>query len=142
MNTFSLFLHVRCYLGNVISYLDVDISFYQIRLGQTNKQERKQTNRKQRIIFQIRLEDPRVHRLSQISHSSKAEIQPSLTLFTASKNSYHSQSYNHQTEKEIPQIVIFYEGALLHTLQNHLRTISICRLMVQFDPHSTVSNEK
>ena len=56
-----------------------------------------------------------------------AEIQPFRTLFNASKNSCLSQSYNHQTEKQISNIVVFYEGAILHTLQNHLRTI--CRLM-------------
>ena len=61
------------------------------------------------------LEDLRVHRLSQISHSSMAEIQPCLMLFTAMKNSNHSQSYDHQTKKRIFNTVLFYEGALLHT---------------------------
>ena len=42
--------------------------------------------------------------LSQISHWSIAEIQSILTLFTTSKNSYHSQSYNHQTEKSISKL--------------------------------------
>ena len=45
-----------------------------------------------------------------------AEIQPIRTLFAASKNSYLSQSYSHQTEKQISNIVVFYEGAIFQTL--------------------------
>ena len=50
--------------------------------------------------------------MSQISHWSIAEIQSILTLFTASKDSYHSQSYDHQTKKQISKIVVFDKGAI------------------------------
>ena len=50
MSVFSLeLLHVHCYPDNIISYLAVVFCFYQIRVGQTNKKENKQENRKKRI---------------------------------------------------------------------------------------------